>query len=111
MGAKHSHARTMNSMEVKQARSMLGLSQRAFAKEIGVSYVTVARWETDRFKPSKLAVRNIEILLTAREMVVQGLKESAEGKAKTPAEWQEEQHEFAEMGIKIAHEVLPEWEE
>ena len=72
----------MNSTEVRLARSTLGLSQRAFAKEVGVSYVTVARWETNRFRPSRLAVRNIEMLLAVHKVLVQGLQESAEGKTK-----------------------------
>jgi DNA-binding XRE family transcriptional regulator len=45
---------------VKEVRVQLDLSQEDFAREIGVSYATVNRWENGRFLPSKMAVRQIE---------------------------------------------------
>lgn len=41
--------------KVKLARSKLGISQEDFAREIGVSFATVNRWENGNFKPSRLA--------------------------------------------------------
>jgi putative transcriptional regulator len=38
----------------------LALSQEVLAREIGVSYATVDRWENGRFMPSKMALRQIE---------------------------------------------------
>jgi putative transcriptional regulator len=40
---------------VKEIRQQLSLSQEDLARELGVSYATVNRWENDQAKPSKLA--------------------------------------------------------
>jgi DNA-binding transcriptional regulator YiaG len=40
---------------VKTLRNELGLSQEAFAERLGVSRPSVARWELDLFRPTKLA--------------------------------------------------------
>jgi len=45
---------------IKEIRVQLDLSQEDFAREIGVSYATVNRWENRRFLPSKMAMRRIE---------------------------------------------------
>ncbi|MDD2605954.1 MAG: helix-turn-helix domain-containing protein [Desulfobacteraceae bacterium] len=45
---------------IKEVRVQLDLSQEDFAREIGVSYATVNRWEYGRFLPSKMALRLIE---------------------------------------------------
>ena len=45
---------------IKEVRVQLDLSQEDFAREIGVSYATVNRWENGRFLPSKMALRQIE---------------------------------------------------
>ena len=45
---------------IKEARVQLALSQEDLAREIGVSYATVNRWENGRFMPSKMALRQIE---------------------------------------------------
>ena len=47
---------------MKAIRRGLKLTQRAFAKALGVSFVTVARWETDKVKASPLAVMRIREL-------------------------------------------------
>jgi putative transcriptional regulator len=47
-------------MFIKEARVQLALSQEDLAREIGVSYATVNRWENGRFMPSKMALRQIE---------------------------------------------------
>ena len=38
----------------------MNLSQRDFAKVVGVSYVTVARWEVDKSVPSPLAEEKLQ---------------------------------------------------
>lgn len=38
--------------QIKYVREKLFLSQEAFAKELGVSFATVNRWETGRCKPN-----------------------------------------------------------
>ena len=40
---------------VKEIRKYLALSQEDLARELGVSFATVNRWENERAKPSKLA--------------------------------------------------------
>lgn len=40
---------------IRDIREQLGLSQEDLARELGVSFATVNRWENDQAKPSKLA--------------------------------------------------------
>jgi putative transcriptional regulator len=40
---------------VKEVRRQLSISQEGLARELGVSYATVNRWENKQAKPSKLA--------------------------------------------------------
>ncbi len=40
---------------VKEVRRQLRLSQEDLARELGVSFATVNRWENGKSKPSKLA--------------------------------------------------------
>jgi putative transcriptional regulator len=40
---------------VKEVRRQLAISQEDLARELGVSYATVNRWENSQAKPSKLA--------------------------------------------------------
>jgi putative transcriptional regulator len=53
----------MNSMEIKEIRDRLGLSQEALAHVLGVSFQTINRWERGIFKPSNLAVEKIKQLM------------------------------------------------
>ena len=40
---------------IKEVRQQLAISQEDLARELGVSYATVNRWENGQAKPSKLA--------------------------------------------------------
>jgi len=40
---------------LKEVRRQLAISQEDLARELGVSYATVNRWENGQSKPSKLA--------------------------------------------------------
>jgi len=40
---------------VKEVRKQLSLSQEDLARELGVSYTTINRWENRQSKPSKMA--------------------------------------------------------
>lgn len=40
---------------VKEVRRQLSISQEDLARELGVSYATVNRWENGQAKPSRLA--------------------------------------------------------
>lgn len=44
----------------KEVRRQLGLSQEGLARELGVSFATVNRWENAQVKPSKLAMAQFE---------------------------------------------------
>lgn len=46
---------------IKEIRVQLDLSQEDFAREVGVSYATVNRWENGRFLPSRMALRLVEM--------------------------------------------------
>ncbi|MBU4175723.1 MAG: helix-turn-helix domain-containing protein [Actinobacteria bacterium] len=45
---------------VKDIRRQLGLSQEDLARELGVSFATVNRWENGQTRPSKLAKVQLE---------------------------------------------------
>lgn len=49
---------------VHQFRQLLGLTQEQFAARMGVTLVTVNRWENGRTRPSPLAVLRIQTMLT-----------------------------------------------
>ena len=50
---------------VKSLRELLGLSQEKLAGRLGVTFSSVNRWENGHTKPSPLAVKQIEDLVTA----------------------------------------------
>lgn len=52
----------MNSVEIKEIRERLGLTQEALAHVLGVSFQTINRWERGLFKPSKLALDKLKQL-------------------------------------------------
>lgn len=57
-------------MKLSQAifllRESLGLSQMAFAKELGVSFTSVNRWENEAQKPSPMAIKMIHAFCEER---------------------------------------------
>ena len=48
--------------DVARLQSRLGLSQEKFAEKLGVSVLSVAKWETGWHKPRGLSVRALERL-------------------------------------------------
>ena len=46
---------------VKEVRRQLSISQEDLARELGVSYATVNRWENGQARPSKLARVQLDI--------------------------------------------------
>jgi putative transcriptional regulator len=48
---------------IHSLRSLCGLTQEQFAAKLGVTVVTVNRWENYRSKPMPLAVRQLKVLL------------------------------------------------
>lgn len=48
------------SSEIKKLRQRCLLTQKDFAKEIGVAFSTVNRWEGNKAKPNLSAMKNIK---------------------------------------------------
>ena len=55
--------------KVKIARAQLFLSQKDLAKEIGVSLVTVARWETQGIEPQFISEKKFEAFCESKGIV------------------------------------------
>lgn len=53
----------MTAKQIQTARRRLNLTQEAFARILGVSYVTVNRWEKGKHRPSPVWVEKINALL------------------------------------------------
>ena len=53
---------SMHKDEIKAIREKLGLTQEAFAREVGVTVTTISRWESGRVAPHQLAVDKIKEL-------------------------------------------------
>ena len=56
-------ARSLSVM-VKEIRRQLAMSQEDLARQLGVSYATVNRWENGQSKPSKLAKAQLDAFCT-----------------------------------------------
>lgn len=54
-------------IDVRALRDALRMTQEEFAREVGVSFTTVSRWETGRGTPSRLARRQLEHLRDSLE--------------------------------------------
>lgn len=50
-------------MLIRELRNSLGLTQEKFAAKLGVTLLTINRWENGRSKPSPLAMEKVEKLL------------------------------------------------
>lgn len=45
---------------IKELRKRYSLSQEDFARELGVSFASINRWERGKTRPSKMALKAIE---------------------------------------------------
>ena len=61
--------------EIKAIRQECFLSQEAFAKELGVSFATVNRWETGRTRPTYKTMKLIDDFCRSRHIDFSILKE------------------------------------
>jgi DNA-binding transcriptional regulator YiaG len=52
----------MDKEAIRELRHKLGLSQEGLARKLGVSVLTVRRWEKGSFRPSPLAMARIKKL-------------------------------------------------
>lgn len=55
----------MDSRAVKQLRTQLGLTQQAFASLLGLSFVSVNKWENGGSSPTGLSAVLLELLASA----------------------------------------------
>lgn len=51
-------------IEIQKLRKQLGVSQERFAKMLGVSFMTVNRWEKGLFTPSPMAEEKLDQILS-----------------------------------------------
>lgn len=56
------------SIQIREVRNRLGLTQEKFAARLGVTFPTVNRWENGKTKPSPLAQKQIKDLITQLEI-------------------------------------------
>jgi putative transcriptional regulator len=63
------------SRAVFELRKSLNMSQAAFAKELGVSYTSINRWENDAQQPSPLAIKMLLAFCRERGLVFGYLEE------------------------------------
>lgn len=59
------------SKKIKDIRRQSPLSQTDFAKELGVSYSTVSRWETGKTLPTYKAMKNIEAFCSKHSLEIE----------------------------------------
>ena len=52
----------MDRKTIKELRVKLGLTQEQLAQKLGVTFVTVNRWENGKTKPSALAIKALKDL-------------------------------------------------
>lgn len=62
IGNAKPHPIDMNAL-IRPLRDLCGLTQEQFAAKLGVTVVTVNRWENYRSKPMPLALRQLKALL------------------------------------------------
>ena len=62
----------MNGSEIKEVRQLLGQTQEEFAHQLGVTLSTVNRWENQKTVPSRLAVKQIRMLMQREGLHIPG---------------------------------------
>ena len=60
---------------ILQLRAKLNLSQEELAKILGVSYISVNRWENDKYAPTKLVKVKLNQLLKEHNIEVKEVNE------------------------------------
>ena len=53
--------------KIKSLREQLRISQEDLAKELGVSFATVNRWENNKTQPSALAKKQLEQFINSQQ--------------------------------------------
>lgn len=65
----YNFAKVNTGEKITQFRLSILMTQREFAKELGVSFVTVNRWETGKARPTLNSIRKIASLMDKKERV------------------------------------------
>ncbi len=76
----------MDPDRIKKIRLSLGWSQERLARELGVSFSTVNRWERGRTSPSPLAAKSLEKLDVFNNSQTEGERHALRLKAHCPVE-------------------------
>ncbi|MFQ5353306.1 MAG: helix-turn-helix domain-containing protein [Thermodesulfobacteriota bacterium] len=76
----------MDAERIKKIRLSLGWSQERLARELGVSFSTVNRWERGRTSPSPMAIKGIKKLDMVNASNVKGNRKSLRLKANCPVD-------------------------
>ena len=63
---------------ILQIRETLHLSQMSFAKELGVSFATVNRWENEVQKPSSMAIKMLRDFCAHRGLPLFNIEDAEE---------------------------------
>ena len=66
----------MQPEEVKRIRNLLGLSQEAFGRRVGVTLLTIHRWEAGKSKPHQSFAKTMKRILSAHVAQHTNLKEN-----------------------------------
>lgn len=61
--------------KVKLVRTELKLSQEDLARELGVSFATINRWENGSYNPSRLARKAFENFCKSNNLICEGENE------------------------------------
>lgn len=61
--------------KVKYVRAKLLISQMEFAKELGVSFATINRWETGKLEPTFLNEKRFEAFCNKKNITFKEIKE------------------------------------
>lgn len=69
---KYGRVHTTEEILVRSTRRKLGLSQEAFAEQIGIPLATLRGWEQGRFKPSGVVIRLMHLLDKYPELINEG---------------------------------------
>ena len=70
----------MSSWKIKAIRQYLNWTQEKFAQEVGVSWITVSRWENGHFKPNRWLEQDIRTLAEKKGIDVDRWRLKREGK-------------------------------
>lgn len=62
----------MKADEIKKLRNKMGLTQQDFGVLVGVGPATVNRWEMGHAKPSRMAVKSIQTIISQMNAKLKG---------------------------------------